>query len=350
MISKVIDDNSVSVIPEDSDDLLTLRRIVKKGDRIIGDTTRVIKQEKDFSRHDRGERIKIRISIEVEKPSLDNMLDRLRLRGIIVESTNESVPHGSHHSFVVKINDAITIFKKKWSLIEKKLIRSKNQKFGFLLVAIDTGECGIGKLKGTHLQILPNIYSGSSGKRYKINFNIEKFFECVLKAVLSSVNENDSLIIFGPGETKKKFTNFLQKNPLIKKHQVQVVEGIDSGGEDGIYMFTKSRIMKEIMSESKLATVSSMVDEIMLRVNKKSRKFTMGFDETQKANQFGAIDSLIFSEKIIQTLDEEKVIKFLNDVEEKGSKVFSVDSTTDLGLRVTGLGGIVSLLRFAISN
>ena len=167
---------------------------------------------------------------------------------------------------------------------------------------------------------------------------------------MSSVNENDSLIIFGPGETKKKFTNFLQKNPLIKKHQVQVVEGIDSGGEDGIYMFTKSRIMKEIMSESKLATVSSMIDEIMLRANKKSRKFTMGFDETQKANQFGAIDSLIFSEKIIQTLDEEKVIKFLNDVEEKGSKVFSVDSTTDLGLRVTDLGGIVSLLRFAINN
>jgi len=35
--------------------------------------------------------------------------------------------------------------------MEKKLIRSKNQKFGFLLVAIDAGECGIGKLKGSHL-------------------------------------------------------------------------------------------------------------------------------------------------------------------------------------------------------
>ncbi len=84
MISKVIDDNSVSVIPEDSDDLLTLRRIVKKGDRIIGDTTLFIKQEKDFSRPDKGERIKIRISIEVEKPSLDSVLDRLRLGGTIV--------------------------------------------------------------------------------------------------------------------------------------------------------------------------------------------------------------------------------------------------------------------------
>ena len=51
-----------------------------------------------------------------------------------------------------------------------------------------------------------------------------------------------------------------------------------------------------------------------------------------------------------RVIKQEKVIEFLNDVEEKGSKVFSVDSTTDLGLRVTGLGGIVSLLRFAVSN
>ena len=349
MISKIIDDNSISVIPEDSDDLLILRRIIKKDDRVVGDTTRVIKQDKDFSRPDKGERTRVRIGLYVEKPSLDNVLDRLRISGIITESTNESVPHGSHHSFVVKINDAITIFKKKWTRLEKKLIRSKNQKFGFLLVAIDTTDCGIGRLKGTHLQIMPNIYSGSSGKRYKTNFNIEKFFDQVLKAISSSIKENDVLILFGPGETKKKFGNFFQKDPIAKNHKLELVEGIDSGGEDGIYTFTKSDIMKDIMSESKLATVSSIIDEIMLRANKKSRKFTMGFEETQKAKQFGAIELLVFSDKIIQTQDEEEVIKFLNDVENKGSKVFSVDSTTDLGLRVTGLGGIVSLLRFPIS-
>jgi len=131
MISKIIDENSVSVIPEDSDDLLTLRRIIMEGDRIIGDTTRVIKQEKDFARPDRGERIRIRLSMDVEKLSLDNVLDRLRIKGVIAESTNESVPHGSHHSFIVKIDDAITIFKKKWTQAEKKLIRSKNKKLGF---------------------------------------------------------------------------------------------------------------------------------------------------------------------------------------------------------------------------
>ena len=48
MITKIIDENSISVIPEDSDDLFNLRRIIKEGDTVIGDTTRVIKQDKDF--------------------------------------------------------------------------------------------------------------------------------------------------------------------------------------------------------------------------------------------------------------------------------------------------------------
>ena len=348
MITKILDDNSISLIPEESDDLLILRRIIKTGDRIVGTTSRVIKQDKEYSRPDRGDRVKIRIALDVEKISLDNVLDRLRVTGKIAESNNESVPHGSHHSFLIKVNEGFNLIKKHWEEVEKKLIHSKEQKFGFLLIAIDTSDCGIGRLKGTHLELTPNIYSGASGKQYKSNFNIEKFFDIIQRAVFSSLKEEDIIIIFGPGETKKKFSNYIQQTSVGQKHKIQVIEGIDSGGEDGIYTFTKSQSMKEIMSESKLAKVSSIIDEIMYRANKKSRKFTMGFEETKNANQFGAIDSLVFSEKIIQTEDEEKIIEFLNDAESKGVKAYSADSTTDVGLRVTGLGGIVSLLRFPV--
>ena len=346
MITKIIDENSISVMPEDSDDLLNLRRIIKENDKVIGDTTRVQKQDKDYSRPDKGERIKVRIALTVEKISLDDVLDRLRIGGTISESSNESVPHGSHHSFILKINDGITISKKRWTPIEKNLLISSNSQVGFVLVAIDTGDCGIARLRGTHLEFIPNIYSGSGGKRYKTNFNIEKFFEQIQQAVSTVFKKGDSIIVFGPGETKKRFVNFIQKS---QKYKIQVVEGIDSGGEDGIYIFTKSQTMKEIMSDSKLAKVSSIIDEIMLLANKKSGKFTMGFDETFNANQIGAVESLVFSDKAIQD-NEQKMIDFLNDVESKGVKIYSVDSSTDIGLRVTGLGGIVSLLRYAIES
>lgn len=347
MITKTIDENSISVIPEDSEDLFNLRRIIKEGDTIVGDTTRVIKQEKDYSRPDKGERIKVRIALTAEKISLDDVLDRLRIGGTISESSNELVPHGSHHSFILKVNDGITITKKRWQPVEKNLIES-NKQTGFLLIAIDTSDCGIARLHGTHLQFVPNIYSGSGGKRYKTNFNIEKFFEQVQQAMLSIIKKEDLIIIFGPGETKKRYANFLQK--FQNKFKIQVVEGIDSGGEDGIYTFTKSQTMKEIMSESKLAKVSSIIDQIMVMANQKSKKFTMGFEETSRANEFGAVESLVFSDKIIQIYDEKKIIEFLNDAESKGVKTYGVDSSTDIGLRVTGLGGIVSLLRFAVES
>ena len=350
MIAKPIDENSVALIPEESDDLFTLRRIIKKGDKLTGDTTRTIKQEKDFSRPDRGERVKIRVALDVEKISIDDVVDRLKAHGTIIESDSESVRKGSHHSLVLKIGEPFTLTKKKWSDIEKKLIYAKKENNSFLLVAIDTGDCGIGRLSGTHLSLMSNMYSGSSGKRYKTKFNIEIFFEDVQSAISTFIREGDLIIIFGPGETKNRFKNFLAELPIGKKHKIQIVEGIDSGGEDGIYTFVKSEAMKQVMAQSKIAKVSSIIDEIMIRVNKMSNKFTMGFDETLKANEVGAIDSLVFSDKVFEKQDEDIVIEFLNQAESKGVNVFAVDTTTDIGLRVSSLGGIVSLLRFVPSS
>jgi protein pelota len=347
LIVKKIDENVVALIPEESDDLFTLRRIISKGDRIVGDTSRAVKQEKDFSRPDKGERVKIRISLDVEKVSIDEVVDRLRVQGTIVESDNVSVSKGSHHSLTLKIGDAVTLIKKSWSEIERKLIFEKKDHSTFLLVSVDTTDCGLGRLSGTHLKLLPNMYSGASGKRYKSKFNIQDFFKDIQSAISTLIRDGDSIVIFGPGETKKRLANFLLEVPSIKGHKIQVVDGIDSSGEDGIYTFIKSDIMKQTLDTSKIAKVSAILDEIMLRANKKSTKFTMGFDETSKANEMGAVESLVFSDRIFEKQDEDKIIEFLNQVESKGVEVYSVDSTTDTGLRVSSLGGVISLLRFS---
>ncbi|MDE1867791.1 MAG: pelota family protein [Thaumarchaeota archaeon] len=350
MIAKKIDENSVALIPEESDDLFTLRRVIRNRDRIVGDTTRVVKQDKDFARPDRGERIKIRVALDVEKISIDDVVDRLKVQGIIAESDNESVSKGSHHSLTLKIGEPITLIKKSWSDIENKLIFEKRDASSFLLVAIDTTDCGIGRLTGTHLNLMPNMYSGASGKRYKSKFNIEDFFKDIQSAITSTIRERDEIIIFGPGETKKRLGNFLSELPSIKGHGIRVIDGIDSSGEDGIYTFIKSETMRQALTKSKIAKVSSILDEIMLMVNKKINKFTMGFEETSRANEAGAVQSLVFSDKIFEDHEEEKIITFLNQAEGKGVEVYAVDPTTDVGLRVSSLGGIISLLRFALTS
>ena len=62
------------VISEDADDLFSLRRIVEGGDYVIADSTRVIKQVGEYARPDKGERIKVRVSIRVENISFDQSI------------------------------------------------------------------------------------------------------------------------------------------------------------------------------------------------------------------------------------------------------------------------------------
>lgn len=347
------------VIPEDADDLLTLRRIIENGDYVFADTTRVIKKVKEFARPDKGERIKVRVSVRVESISLDDMVDRLRITGIITNTDNELVPRGIHHSLTVQVGDTITIDKnRKWNDVETNILKRSGNSTNFILVAIDAQEAAVAKISGTHLKIIPNIYSGQSGKRYqhaaKNNPNIEIFFDDIAKTIQSifsaaAAEENNStIIIFGPGETKRRFYNLLVEKHKLEKGKVSLIDGVDVAGEDGIFVFLRSPAIKEAMSSSKLATVSSILDEIMRLVHKGDAKYAMGMQEVSNAASIKAIEYLVFSDSIFKTTDENDVVKLLNLVESQGAKSFAVDSSTDIGWRVSSLGGIVALLRYSI--
>ncbi|HKG89496.1 MAG TPA: mRNA surveillance protein pelota [Nitrososphaeraceae archaeon] len=346
------------VIPEDADDLLTLRRIIQNGDYVFADTTRVIKKVKEFARPDKGERIKVRVSVRVESISLDDIVDRLRITGIITNTDNELVPRGIHHSLTVQVGDTITIDKnRKWNDVETNILKRSGNSTNFILVAIDAQEAAVAKISGTHLKIIPNIYSGQSGKRYqhaaKNNPNIEIFFDDIAKTIQSmfsaAAEENNStIIIFGPGETKRRFYNLLVEKHKLEKGKVSLIDGVDVAGEDGIFVFLRSPAIKEAMSSSKLATVSSILDEIMRLVHKGDAKYAMGMQEVSNAASIKAIEYLVFSDSIFKTTDENDVVKLLNLLESQGAKSFAVDSSTDIGWRVSSLGGIVALLRYSI--
>lgn len=349
-------DKAYFVISEDADDLFSLRRIIEGGDYVIADSTRVIKQVGEYARPDKGERIKVRVSIRVENISFDQSIDRLRIAGIITASSNELVSKGTHHSLTLRVGDSITIDKgRKWSNLEINILRKSGDTSGFILIAIDTQEAAIAKLSGTHLEIIPNIYSGKSGKRYpqavKKDSKIESFFEDIARTISDLlIVEKDRFraIIFGPGETKRRFYNFLSTTTDIDKNVFLVLEGIDVAGEDGIYVFLRSTAMKEVMKTSKLASVSSIVDEIMSLVSKGENKFAIGIHEVQNSASIKAISNLVLSDSIFRTAAESEVIRLLNLLEGQGAKVYAVDSSTDIGMRVSALGGVVALLRYAI--
>jgi protein pelota len=345
-------EKSKAISAEDLDDLFTLRRIIEINDTIITDTTRSIKQKSEFSRPDKGERVKIRILLRIETIKFDGTVDRIRIGGTILNSDNQLVPKGVHHSISIKVDDMIILEKKQWKKIQADILKNSGNDTIYLLISIDTQEAAIALVTGTHVKILPNIYSGQSGKRFqgsrRINANIESFFEEILLGIRSVTNlhaQKQMLILFGPGETKRRFFNFLAKE---FNEKITVLEGIDVAGEDGIFVSLRSTSLKELLKASKIGIVSSMLDKLIYLIHSDDPKYAIGVNEVRNAVNNKSIESLIYSNSILEKLDEGEFIDLLNSTEAVGAKIYGVDASTDIGLRVSSLGGIVGLLRFAI--
>ena len=180
-------DKSKAIIPEDLDDLFSLRRIIELNDNIITDTTRSIKHKSEFSRPDKGERVKIRILLRIDNIKFDGTVDRIRIGGTILNSDNQLVPKGVHHSLSIKVDDMIILEKKQWKKIQTDILGSSGSNTIYILISIDIQEAAIGLVTGTHVKILPNIYSGQSGKRFQgsrtVNANIDSFFDDILTGI-----------------------------------------------------------------------------------------------------------------------------------------------------------------------
>lgn len=341
-----IDAQSVAVIPLNSEDILALRRVIRVGDTVSGSTTWVLKRDREYSRPDKGERIRVLMAIRVVSISLDHTLDRIRISGTILETDNDAIPGGMRHSLGINVGDRLRITKKKWQRLDRKTLKRANPN-GFVLVAADRRECGVARLLGTHVHYLPDIHSGSGGKRYASRPYLSGYLEDVTRAIHSVRQTDDSLILFGPGTTKRRLANHItERYPKLKP---TVTEGVDSGGQDGIHLFVRSESLQQAASDSRLAQVSRILDDVMSMASRTSGRFTTGYAQTRSACDMGAIKSLVYSDGLFGHASEDDIVDTLNRAEASGAKIYSADSSTDLGLRVTGMGGIVSILRYAVS-
>ncbi len=200
----------VTVTPEQPDDLWSLRRVISKQDFVAGETSRVYKDLGEYSRPDK-ERIKVSVTIEVESIQLDSTFSRLKVSGKIVDVSNELLSKGSFHSLTVSEGHRVSIRKPGgFTGVQLRLIEGANvPKDNFVIIALDRREAGIGIVKGTHLQILPTIESGITGKMYQDSKKGGAgYYEKIADALAVVYPSSAKIFVSGPGQRKRLFATF----------------------------------------------------------------------------------------------------------------------------------------------
>jgi protein pelota len=155
-----------SLTIESAEDLWTLRRLITKGDVLVTRSSRIVKREDEFARPDKGERVKVTVSLSVEEVHLDSSIERERVKGTIIEASDESVTKAGSHSVTLSPGHSLTLRKKSWSDLATRLLRPSNGASArFVLVAADRREAGIGTLSGSHFAVVTTLESGLGGKQ-----------------------------------------------------------------------------------------------------------------------------------------------------------------------------------------
>jgi protein pelota len=354
IVSKLIPKQGIcTMTPESPDDLWTLRRLLAPGDTVVTKSSRVSKREGDYTRPNKGERVSVTIALQVEGVSLDSSVGRLRIRGKIVEASDDSVTKAGSHSLLISPGQELTIKKEDWGPSETRILNSSTvSERRFLLVAIDRREAGVGLLAGSHLTIISTLESGASGKggAGTKEVDMQPYFRKVLELLKATWREGDVVVVAGAGNTKLTMENLIRKDPDLRKNEV-LVEGFDLSGSDGVRALVKSDGFRKVASDSVLVEIQEAVEEAIRRISRGERRIAYTLPRVSEAAKAGAVEKCVVSDDVFaNNIDENALVETLNVIEEKGGKVFLTDSSLETGKQVSALGGIVALLRYDISN
>jgi len=338
---------SCSLTIESAEDLWTLRRLIARGDVLVTRSSRVVKREDEYSRPDKGERVKVTIALSVEEVHLDSSIERLRVGGTITEASDESVNKAGTHFLTLSPGRSLTLRKDTWGQLETALVRSTGSSAKrYVLVAVDRRDAGIGTLSGSHLVVLATVESGLGGKMSEEQSS-KPYFAKVAGIVAQAFRQGDEVVVAGPGNTKNVLANILTQE--LKAQSIRVLEGFDMTGSDGVRSLVKSNAFQEVAKDSELVEMQRLVNEVVRRVSSGDQKVAYTLPRVKKAADAGAVEACAVSDNVFSAgVDEDVLVDTLNTVEAKRGSVHLADSSLEFGKQISAFGGIVALLRYPL--
>jgi protein pelota len=327
---------TMKVHVEDEDDLWTLHMILNKGDKVIARTSR------DVSMGNEGKRVSMIIELQVEYTEFQAFTTRLRIHGIILDAPERYSIKGAHHTINLDIGDEIIIIKEKWNKsVLDRIYKQAEKKNKVLIALVDFDEYLIAIPMIQGIKILTEKSLSTPTKEEGIIEDNAREVAKEIENYLNSYNNIDAILIAGPGPFKEIVRKYL--NTKVKIY----MDSVSSATEAGLNEVLKRDIIDQIMRDYEISQSEKDLDKALMLLNKDSGLIAYGIDETKKASEYGAVDSLLVIEDMVT--ENEEVQNIMEEVEKRGGKVHIIPRDSPIYFQVKNFAGILAILRFRIN-
>lgn len=339
--------NKLKLQLETVEDLYFASLLVDIGDLVTAWTTRQIKLER-IDGTERGERVRVKVTVKVKKVEFQRFSDSLRILGIIVEAPEWLEAKGSHHTLGLKPGDEIEITKNHLMKHHERVLRIASAKARAVgLISVDVDEIAVGLIRPQGLEVLSCISLPRPNKEGSLKSQVKTALEKALPSTIEMLKSRgvESLILLSPQLLQDIALECL-KNFKVSVKRVEVPEG----GLAGFYELLRRDELKTVFEEAALTTPKNALTEFLEHFFKNSDKIAIGLEEVSFALAAKAVKKLLILDEALLSGDRMQILSLLEKASETAEDVIVIPPDLEGAEILKKTNGIAALLYFGIKN
>ncbi|KAI9271449.1 hypothetical protein BY458DRAFT_586530 [Sporodiniella umbellata] len=370
LISKTLEKDasgSVTLLPEELEDMWHVYNLISKGDMIKATTIRRLQSESSTG-SSTSQRVRMNLTIAVESVEFDPIVGLLRINGR-VSSENQYVKMASYHTIDLELNRNFTLFKAEWDTIALERVDDSCDITKQADVAAIVCQEGLANFcfLTQHMTIvrqrietaIPRKRKGSVTNHEK---GLEKFYEQIYQAVIRHVNFDiiKAVIIASPGFVKDQIYNYIfdqavkTGNKTIMENKSKFVQiHCSNGHKHALTEIMQDPSIQARLADTKAAREVQALDKFYEMMNTDPDRAFYGFDHIEKANEIGAIGTLLVTDELFRSADigtRKKYVSLVEQVRAQNGNVFVFSSMHASGEQLNQLSGVAAILNFPLPD
>jgi len=334
----------VKLVPETTEDLWHIERVLMAGDSIIAKSWRRFKIE---GSDEAGEKKPVNITLRVEKTEFSPHVNRLRVSGKIIDgSPQEFVQIGSYHTIDVENGFPLTIVKQNWrqhqiDRLSQAVRETKRPLVG--IVVLDESKAIFAQVKGFGIDYLFEIEANASKRDEKFSEKQLQYFGDVASKL--GTFQTSKTVVAGPGFAKDNLKKFLQqKNPGILKKLV--FDSVSNSERSGVVELLKRGAISKVMQEERVEQELVLVEQLKAQLSRGGGLATYGILQVSGALGASAVSHILVADELLR--QNQEVDELIEGAYKRKVKVTVFSSASQGGQELAAFGGFAALLRFKI--
>ncbi len=338
-------------------DLIILYKLLNKGDKICGETTREIKKRRKNGKIE-SKRVRLRICIEIEKKNVDSLMKNISFLGRIVWSSKDLDIISKYHSIKVSVNSIVKMEKEKFNenigLLSLKKFKP-SIKANLICVLLEEHSYLITEINENGVYILDKYEETLTGKEDPLLHSkktLEVFHKAIdsLTKIFNEKKKKYDITVFGPSIFIQDFLKILRKeNPKLSNF-IKKTAYVSSSTLSGIEEILRNRLLIEYGENIPLLKGVDIMEKILEKMAKGENIFSIGLNEVIFSLRQGAAEKILMSENFLwNNIEKKELDEILDLLLKTKAELLILPNNIEAGEKLESFGGIVSLNRWVIS-